>query len=123
MIPEDDIVLILEEQAAERRALGEQLMRERDPDTAALRREAEARLETLEQLAQGEPGRAYVSLPGDWGRVVFVVKDADRFIGYEYGGAEIWTCHSGELEYFLAAPLGVQRLTRDKARELLEAME
>jgi len=131
---EDEVLAILQEQGADRRELGRQLraerdpldsklLGERDPDTPALRREAslEARLETLEALTREEPGRAYVSLPGEWGRVLFVVKERDRFIGYEYGGAEIWTRPSGELEYFMAGPLGVQRLSRDGALALLEA--
>ena len=137
MSTEDEVLAILQEQGADRRELGRQLraerdpldsklLGERDPDTPALRREAslEARLETLEALTREEPGRAYVSLPGEWGRVLFVVKERDRFIGYEYGGAEIWTRPSGELEYFMAGPLGVQRLSRDGALALLaEALE
>ena len=128
---EDDVTAILQDQGADRRELGRQLraerdplpITERDPDTPALRREAslEARLETLEALTREEPGRAYVSLPGDWGRVLFVVSERGKFIGYEYGGAEIWTRPSGELEYFMAGPLGVQRLSRDGALALLEA--
>ena len=132
MSTEDEVLAILQEQGADRRELGRQLraerdpldsklLGERDPDTPALRREAslEARLETLEALTREEPGRAYVSLPGEWGRVLFVVKERDRFVGYEYGGAEIWTRPSGELEYFMAGPLGVQRLSRDGALALL----
>ena len=112
------------------RALGRELRAERD-DPAAVRRERDPldakllgerglRLETLEALACEEPGRAYVSLPGDWGRVLFVVKDRDRFVGYEYGGGQGWTRTGGDLDYFLAAPLGVQRLSRDEAAALLE---
>ena len=106
---------------AERDPLDSKLLGERDPDTPALRREAslEARLETLEALTRDEPGRAYISLPGEWGRVLFVVKERDRFIGYEYGGAEIWTRSRDELDYFMAGPLGVNKLTRDAALALL----
>ena len=79
----------------------------------------EARLETLETLARDYPGKAYVCLPGEWGRLLFVVSERGKFVGYEYGGAEIWTRPSGELDYFMAGPLGVQRLSRDGASALL----
>ena len=76
-------------------------------------------LRQLERLVAQDPGRAYVTLAGEWGRVLFVVKERDRFVGYAYGGGEVWTRHGGELDYFLAAPLGVQRLTREEALGLL----
>ena len=102
----DDMLVILQEQGAARRELGAKL-------------QPEALLSRLEALARRHPGRAYVSLPGDWGRILFVVKERDRFVGYEYGGAEIWTRAGGELDYFLAAPMGIQKLSREEAVGLL----
>ena len=104
---EDDVLVLLEAVGAARREVGANL-------------QPEALLSRLEALARRHPGRAYVSLPGDWGRILFVVKERDRFVGYEYGGAEIWTRAGGELDYFLAAPMGVQKLTREEAVGLLE---
>ena len=120
------------------RDLGRELRTERD-DPAAVRRErdpldakllgewADARgekaedvLSRLEALASDQPEQSYVSLPGDWGRVLFIIKERDRFVGYEYGGGQVWTRTGGDLDYFLAAPLGVQRLSRDEAAALLE---
>src|SRR3990167_2173835 len=98
---------------------------ERDPKTRALAREAALTttaaewLAEIEQQAHEQPERAYVALPGDWGRVLFILKDRDRFVGYEYGGAQVWTRKGGELDYFLAAPLGVQVLSRESAIALL----
>ena len=133
MSTEDDVLAILQEAGVDWREMGRQLraerdpldaklLGERDPDTPALRREAslEARLDTLEALARDYPGKAYVSLPGDWSCVLFVVSERGKFIGYEYGGAEIWTRTGGELDYFMAGPLGVQKLTREEAVALLQ---
>ena len=132
MSTEDEVLAILQEHGAERRELGVALRRELDGDPAALRAEVDPldakllgerglRLDTLEALARDYPGKAYVSLPGDWGRVLFVVSERGKFIGYEYGGAELWTLPGDELDYFMAGPLGVQRLSRDGALALLEA--
>jgi len=134
--PEDDVTAILQEQGADRRALGQRLRAEREPTPASVRAERdpktralarEAALTTtaaewlaeIEQQAHEQPERAYVALPGDWGRVLFILKDRDRFVGYEYGGAQVWTRKGGELDYFLAAPLGVQVLSRESAIALL----
>ncbi|OGO45132.1 MAG: hypothetical protein A2W34_04045 [Chloroflexi bacterium RBG_16_64_32] len=103
----DDVPAMLEDIGAARRELGAKL-------------QPEAFLSHLEGLARQQPGKAYVSLPGDWGRVLFVVKERDKFVGYAYGGGEVWTRQNGELDYFLAAPLGVQKLTREEALALLE---
>ena len=103
---EEDILVALKEAGRARRELGRRL-------------QPEALLSRLEELAGGQPEKAYVCLTGDWMRALFVVKDRDRFVGYEGGGGEVWTRHGGELDYFLAAPLGVQRLTRDDALHLL----
>ena len=101
-----DILVLLQDEGAARRELGAEL-------------QPEAFLSHLEGLASQQPEKAYVCLTGDWIRAVFIVKERDRFIGYEYGGAEIWTRKGGKLDYFLAAPLGVQRLTREEALALL----
>src|SRR3989304_3262336 len=96
-----------------------------EPKARALAREAALTttaaewLAEIEQQAHEQPERAYVALPGDWGRVLFILKDRDRFVGYEYGGAQVWTRKGGELDYFLAAPLGVQVLSRESAIALL----
>ena len=134
---------LLAEAGGDRRALGERLRRERDGDPLALRAEVDPLdakllgewaltktagewLDEIEQQARQRPDKAYVSLPGDWGRVLFIVKERDRFVGYEqthgFGGGmcgRVYTRTGGELDYFMAGPLGVQRLTRETVLALL----